>query len=85
MYSETFLMKHRTTENDEMQTSPRFRQPFVIPRQAAEAALPGEGALHGPVARGKSDEAMLGFRQLDHLERNAKLGCRFRSLPLVGP
>ncbi len=66
-------MGHQTGEGDDVQTGDRIRQPLVVPRQAAEAAHPGKGALHDPASR-EEDEAAFGLRKPHDLQRDTTRG-----------
>ncbi len=59
------MVGHQAGSGHEMQPGERFRQPFIIPRQAAEACHPGERPLDDP-APWERDEAALGRGRLEH-------------------
>ncbi len=70
-------MGHQTRESDEVERRKCLRQPLVVTGEAAEAARPGEGALHHP-APGQEHGAALGRRKPHDLQRNSALGGRGR-------
>ena len=57
-------MEFEAREGDEVEAGQDGEAALVVAHQAAEAHLPGEGALDDP-APGQQDEAALGLRQLD--------------------
>ena len=63
-------MKHQQAECDVVQPLERFREAFIVPRQAAEACHPAERTLHHPTP-GQQHETLLGLGQLHHLQVDA--------------
>lgn len=62
--------EHQASERDEVQPRQRLRQVLIVTRQAPEPGRPPERALHHPAAW-QQHEALLGLRELDHLQPDA--------------
>src|SRR5258708_37834930 len=60
-------MKHEHSKSQQMKTSQRFWQAFIVARQAAEPGHPGKTALPYPSAW-QQDKTVLGFGQLDDFQ-----------------
>lgn len=81
------LSEHEAGESDDMQAGERSGQALVVLDQVPAAAGPSEGPFHHPTS-GQQDEALLGFGQLDDLQRNAVRagggGCSRADVETVG-
>src|SRR5215472_11442601 len=64
------MMKHETSEHNQMKTSQGSRKSLIIAHQPSEARGPSERALHHP-SSGQQDEAALGLGQFDDFQLHA--------------
>ncbi len=60
-------MEHEHGKCQQVKTSQRLWQAFIVASQAAKPCHPGKTALDDPATR-QQDEAMLGLRQFDDLQ-----------------
>lgn len=74
---------HRHGEDNEMKTSKRFGQSFVVAREASKAVKPSKAAFNHP-SPWQQNEALFRFLQFDHLQINSFITCSLCRILLVG-